>query len=80
MRPGESPGLAKGYYLQRPESSLRAHGDRKEENYPQGDEGEKNERGRTRILSHLVKKNLGIEKAKNQLECFSSHSPKRQKG
>lgn len=27
-----------GYYLQRPESSLRAHGDRKEKNYPQGDE------------------------------------------
>lgn len=41
MRPGESPGLAKGYYLQRPESSLRAHGRWKEENYPQGDEGKK---------------------------------------
>lgn len=42
--------------------------------------GKKNERGRTRILSHLVRKNLGIEKGKNQLECFSSHSPKRKKG
>jgi hypothetical protein len=30
-------GLEKGYYLQRPESSLRAHGDRKDDNYPQGD-------------------------------------------
>lgn len=51
MRPQEGPGSAKGYYLQRPESSLRAHGGRKEENYPQGDEEEnKNEGGRTRML------------------------------
>lgn len=58
MRPREGPGLAKGYYLQRPESSLRAHGDRKEENYPQGDEGEKmKEVGQE--CSHLVRKNLG---------------------
>lgn len=58
MRPGDGPRLGKGYYLQRPESSLRAHGDRKEENYPQGDGGGGgNEGGRTRILP--LRKNLG---------------------
>lgn len=73
MRPGEGPGLAKGYYLQRPESSLRAHGDRKEENYPQGDKGEVRQES-----SHLVRKNLG-NKGKNQLECLSYQPQSKEK-
>lgn len=70
MRPGEGPGLAKGYYLQRPESSLRAHGDRKEENYPQGDEGKKmKETGRE---SPHLQKNLRYREKQEPAGMFIS--------
>lgn len=80
MRPGEGPGLAKGYYLQRPESSLRAHGDRKEENYPQGDgrSGGMKEVGRE--SSHFVRKNLGNKERQERASVFISAQSKEKEG
>lgn len=75
MRAGEGPGLAKGYYLQRPESSLRAHGDRKEENYPQGDKGEVRQES-----SHLVRKNLGNKERQDRASVFISSQSKEKEG
>lgn len=57
MTPRGGSGLEKRYYLQRPESSLRAHGDRKDDNYPQGLRGLRGSGGgRKRILP--LRKNL----------------------
>lgn len=77
MTPRGGSGLEKGYYLQRPESSLRAHGDRKDDNYPQGLRGLRGSGGgRKRILP--LRKNLeNRKKMKAQLECLSHHSSKR---
>lgn len=75
MRPGEGPGLAKGYYLQRPESSLRAHGDRKEENYPQGDKGEVRQES-----FHLVGKNLGNKERQEPARMFILPQSKEKEG
>lgn len=76
MRPGEGPGRAREHYLQRPESSLRAHGTGKKRIIPKVMGGRDEEVGQE--ASHLVRKNAGSRARPEAApaRALSRYSPK----